>query len=49
MLNQVELGLTTILKFRKSTSVSGTLDAINVNGVGNELTNQVITWYGNEN
>lgn len=27
--------------FRKSTSVSGTLDAINVNGVGNELTNQV--------
>ncbi|MGX7132355.1 SU10 major capsid protein [Enterococcus songbeiensis] len=27
--------------FRKSTSVSGTLDAINVDGVGNELTNQV--------
>lgn len=27
--------------FRKSTSVSGTLDAINVNGVGNELTSQV--------
>lgn len=27
--------------FRKSTSVSGTLDAINVSGVGNELTNQV--------
>lgn len=27
--------------FRKSTSVSGTLDAINVHGVGNELTNQV--------
>ena len=27
--------------FRKATSVSGTLDAINVNGVGNELTNQV--------
>lgn len=27
--------------FRKSTSVSGTLDAINVNGVGSELTNQV--------
>lgn len=27
--------------FRKSTSVSGTLDSINVNGVGNELTNQV--------
>lgn len=27
--------------FRKSTSVSGTLDAINVNGIGNELTNQV--------
>lgn len=27
--------------FRKSTSVSGTLDAIKVNGVGNELTNQV--------
>jgi hypothetical protein len=28
--------------FRKSTSVSGTLDAINVSGVGNELTNQVM-------
>lgn len=27
--------------FRKSTSVSGTLDSINVDGVGNELTNQV--------
>ncbi|EGO8930205.1 SU10 major capsid protein [Enterococcus faecalis] len=27
--------------FRKSTSVSGTLDAINVNGVGSELANQV--------
>lgn len=27
--------------FRKATSVSGTLDAIKVNGVGNELTNQV--------
>lgn len=27
--------------FRKSTSVSGTLDAINVDGIGNELTNQV--------
>ena len=27
--------------FRKSTSVSGTLDAIDINGVGNELTNQV--------
>lgn len=27
--------------FRKSTSVSGTLDAINVDGVGNELTSQV--------
>jgi hypothetical protein len=27
--------------FRKATSVSGTLDAINVNGIGNELTNQV--------
>lgn len=29
--------------FRKSTSVSGTLDSINVHGVGNELTNQVMT------
>ncbi|MGM0124688.1 hypothetical protein IGI37_002082 [Enterococcus sp. AZ194] len=28
--------------FRKSTSVSGTLDSINVDGVGNELTNQVM-------
>lgn len=28
--------------FRKSTSVSGTLDSINVHGVGNELTNQVM-------
>lgn len=28
--------------FRKSTSVSGTLNAINVHGVGNELTNQVM-------
>lgn len=27
--------------FRKSTSVSGTLDAINVNGIGSELNNQV--------
>lgn len=27
--------------FRKATSVSGTLDAINVDGVGNELANQV--------
>ena len=27
--------------FRKSTSVSGTLDAINVDGVGNELNSQV--------
>lgn len=27
--------------FRKATSVSGTLDAINVSGIGNELTNQV--------
>ncbi len=34
--------LTTILKFsEKSTSVSGTLDAINVDGVGNELNSQV--------
>lgn len=28
--------------FRKSTSVSGTLDAINVDGVGNELNSQVL-------